>query len=212
MNDFVVLFDIIGTVAFAISGAITGAKYNYDLFGVTALGVLTATAGGILRDVILGSFPPAAFVDPVYVLTAAVTSVIVFYIVKAEIKSGKTYDSDAFRFVLLLGDSIGLGIFTTTGINIAIVKYGCTNGFLAVFSGVVTGVGGGVLRDMMVNTLPEIFTRHIYAVASIVGGVIAWVLMKYGMTAQGIYGGAFLIVLIRFLAEHYRWSLPKLRK
>ncbi len=210
MNDFVSIFEIIGTIAFAISGAMTAVKNHLDLFGIIAIGVITATGGGMIRDIILGSLPPNSFVHPIYVLTAALVSIVVFLIAKDQIRSGRIYDRETFRIILLLGDSIGLGIFTTVGMHTAILKYSADNGFLVVFSGVVTGVGGGLLRDMMIHQLPDIFTKHIYAIASAAGAIVALYLFRWNQEFLAIYGGSFIVIVIRLLSAHYHWSLPRI--
>ena len=208
----ITIFEIIGTIAFAISGAVTALKAGMDVFGVMILGVFTATAGGALRDVILGGLPPEAFVHPRYVFASAITALIVFIIMAKQSKNSKENQSEFGRLLLLWGDSIGLGIFTVLGMNQAIKMYGVDNGFLVVFSGVVTGVGGGLLRDMMIHELPAIFRKHIYALASIIGGIVALVFFRMGEDNLAIYIGSFVVLCIRLLAAHYKWSLPKIEK
>lgn len=210
MDSIVTIFEIIGTVAFAISGAITALKAGMDLFGVMTLGVFTATAGGALRDIFLGDFPPEAFVHPVYVLTSALTAIVVFLFMAREIHEHTSHESEVRRILLLWGDSIGLGVFTVLGMNKAIKLFGLDNGFLIVFSGVITGVGGGVLRDMMIHSLPDIFRKHIYALASIIGGVIALFIFRMHHPKLAIYTGSLIVLLIRLLAAHYKWSLPRI--
>lgn len=209
--DRFVIFEMIGTIAFAVSGSFKAVKNRMDLFGVVSLGVITATAGGVMRDMIAGTFPPAAFVHPVYAATAAVTSLIVFLYCYIRYSRGTNLSVEKYRIILLVGDAIGLGIFTTMGMYTVMEKYSMSNGFLIVFSGVVTGVGGGVLRDMMIHELPEIFRKDIYALASIAGGIISLVLFQIGDSTGAIYGGSLMIIIIRLLAAHYQWSLPKIR-
>ncbi len=211
MEDFLTVFQMIGTAAFAISGAITAVHAGLDLFGIIALGVMTATAGGVIRDIILGIFPPIAFVNSMYVLTAALISVVVFLIARDEIRSGTSMNNHSFRVILLLGDSIGLGVFTTAGMYTAITRFSADNGFLVIFSGVVTGVGGGFLRDISIHALPEIFSKHVYAVASIAGALISLYLFRHSDPYTAIYIGTGIIVLIRLLAARYRWSLPRVQ-
>lgn len=209
--DRFMIFEMIGTIAFAVSGSFTAVKNRMDLFGVISLGVITATAGGVMRDLIAGTFPPAAFVHPVYAATAAVTSAVVFLYSYFRYSRGSVdLPVERYRSILLLGDAIGLGIFTTMGMYTVIEKYSASNGFLCVFSGMVTGVGGGVLRDMMIHALPEIFRKHIYALASIIGGMFSLLLFQTGDSTAAIYGGSAVIIVIRLLAAHYRWSLPKI--
>ena len=158
----VTILELIGTSAFAASGALTAIKRRFDLFGVIIIGVTTAVGGGIMRDIVIGSHPVAAFRDPLAMSAAALISVLVFaaLAVKGDLggKALKLYDT-----AMLMLDTIGLGIFTVTGITAAMRSGVSDNTFLLVFSGVITGVGGGVLRDIFVNKKPEIFVGNIYA-------------------------------------------------
>lgn len=208
MDQIIFIFEIIGTVAFAVSGAMVALKHQLDLFGVVALGVITATFGGIFRDLILGNTPPAAFTDPIYVFLAAGVSLLVFIVAYTQIHSYERMNSKQFQFLLLVMDSIGLGIFTVVGVGLA-WEFSSGNHFLSVFSGLVTGVGGGLLRDIIVVELPDIFKKHIYAIASWIGAEICAILIGFDLSQLGIWLGILVIVLIRFLASHYRWSLPK---
>ena len=160
------ILEMIGTVAFAASGALVGSEQKMDIFGVTVLGVITAVGGGMIRDVTLGIIPPGVFQKPVYAAVAVLTSVLVFFLLyfKRELLEGNvTYDK-----VMLVMDSVGLGIFTVVGVNTGIRQGFADNIFLLVFVGTITGVGGGLLRDMMAEVPPYIFVKHIYACASIV--------------------------------------------
>ena len=200
------VFELIGTVAFAISGAITGLKKKMDIFGVVILAVVTAVGGGAIRDIVLGNTPPMTFRNPVYALVAVATGILTFIPVVRKL-AGKT--PKAFDIFLLVTDSVGLGIFTVMGIRTAINLNHGENLFLLVFVGVVTGVGGGLLRDMMAGNTPYIFVKHIYASASLAGAVLCVLLWKpLGATAAMSISAAVIIV-IRFLAARFKWSLPK---
>lgn len=209
MSQYIMILEMIGTVAFAISGALVAFNAHMDLFGIVVLGVITATGGGILRDILLGQLPPLAFRNPLYVAVAAVTSIIVFIALYYGVHSKDEKSTNSLRTTLLVLDSLGLAIFTVMGVNSAWGLFEEKNRFLCVFSGVVTGVGGGLLRDMTVNALPYIFSKHIYAIASIIGGEICVLLLQAGDAFSAIWIGAAVILIIRLLAAHYRWSLPK---
>jgi len=210
MQKLTLILEMIGTIAFAISGALVGIRKENDLLGVLLLGIITATGGGVLRDLILGTFPPAAFRNPIYVFTASVTALAVFAIVALELSRGRNLQLGHYSSLLLLMDSIGLGIFTVMGVQTAWGMYG-NNGFLCVFSGVATGVGGGLIRDMIVNVLPDIFSKHIYAVAAIAGAEASLILMRLGFPAYAVFAGIAVVLIIRLLAAHYEWDLPKLK-
>lgn len=205
----ITVLEMIGTIAFAISGALIALESHMDLFGVVALGVITATGGGIARDITLGKFPPQAFINPIYVLVAAITSVIVFVWVYIGIKVRNEKKSLQWKNLLFLLDSLGLAIFTVMGVSTAWQLFETKNIFLCVFSGVVTGVGGGLARDVIVNQVPYIFSKHIYAIASIVGGLVCALLLFVSNELTSITVGTIVVFTIRLLAAHFRWSLPK---
>lgn len=203
------LMDLAGTIAFAASGAIVAIRQKMDLFGVCVLGVCTAVGGGMMRDVILGHIP-AALKNPKYVAVAAATSLLVFLIFyfKQEFFEGRVrvyYD-----LVMLVMDTIGLGIFTVFGVKAGVDAGYMDNTFLLAFLGTLTGVGGGVLRDMMAEVPPYIFVRHVYACASIIGAVLCvWLYRGIG-ELPALVIGSVCVILIRYLAAHYRWNLPRI--
>ena len=199
--------EMAGTVAFAASGAMVGVERNMDIFGVSVLGVVTAVGGGMIRDIVLGIIPPNVFTNPVYALVATITFCVVFYW-KRQLLEGHmrlTYDR-----VMLVMDSIGLGIFTVVGVNTGIRSGYMDNVFLLVFLGTITGVGGGLMRDMMAGVPPYIFVKHIYACASIVGAVVCVYMNRFVGNVEAMMVACFVIILIRYLAAHYRWNLPRL--
>ena len=203
--------EMAGTGAFAASGAMVGIERNMDIFGVSVLGVVTAVGGGMIRDIVLGIIPPNVFTNPVYALVATITSCVVFLVFywKRQLLEGHmrlTYDR-----VMLVMDSIGLGIFTVVGVNTGIRSGYMDNVFLLVFLGTITGVGGGLMRDMMAGVPPYIFVKHIYACASIVGAIVCvYTYRWFGVVFSLIFGSA-AVILMRYLAAHYRWNLPKLK-
>ena len=200
------IFELLGTIAFAVSGAMTGLSKKMDIFGVTILGVVTSVGGGVIRDLILGKTPPATFKNPTYALLAIAVSIIIFIPMVRRFLFKKQHIYDA---ILLLMDSVGLGAFTVVGIQVAYTADSSYNLFLLVFVGVVTGVGGGIIRDILAGNTPYIFVKHFYASASIIGSLACIVLWKYFGQSIAIIGGATIVVILRLLAAHFRWSLPK---
>lgn len=212
MDKFITILDIIGTIAFAASGAMVGARKQMDVFGVCVLGVITAVGGGMTRDIMLGILPPRIFSDCRDVVIAAIVSISVFCALyylhsRIDMHPGVTKIYNAALFAM---DTLGLAVFTVIGIEVAIGKYQEAGSFLLVFVGVITGVGGGVLRDMMSGTVPYIFQKHIYATACIAGALLCVFLnrtcgaqLQLSMTA-----GALSIIIIRILAAWLRWDLP----
>lgn len=199
MDEFIFILELIGTVAFASSGAMIAIEKKMDIFGVNVLGATTAVGGGIMRDIILGLTPPGAFSHPVYVLVAALTSTILFVIAYAKPTAFESrVKTDYYDKLMFWCDTAGLGIFTVVGIQAAVRAVGGENVFFFVFIGTLTGVGGGVLRDIMAGETPYILVKHIYACAAIAGGIVCVV----GRTAFGeAYGtilGLAATVLLRF--------------
>ena len=208
MDTFTLILEIIGTIAFASSGAMIAIQKKMDIFGVNVLGATTAVGGGMMRDVILGVTPPSAFSKPVYILFAVITStmllVIVYtnpFILRSKIKY-QYYDA-----IMMLCDTLGLGIFTVVGIQAAANVMHENNAFFFTFVGVLTGVGGGVLRDIMAGETPYILVRHIYACASIAGGIVCVVCRASIGEAAGAILGLIVTVVIRLLATYFHWNL-----
>lgn len=195
-----------GTVAFSVSGALAGIRKHMDIFGVVVLGLSTAVGGGVIRDLILGITPPIIFRDPLYALISIAVSVIIFLppIRGHMIRCGELTDS-----VMLVMDSIGLATFTVTGIQTAYETLPESSVFLRVFVGCITGVGGGILRDVLAGDIPFIFTKHIYACASIVGGMTCVYLRLYLPDNWAALSAMSVIILIRLLSSHYKWNLPR---
>lgn len=162
--------ELIGTVAFSASGAMVGIECSMDIFGVIVLGVSTAVGGGMVRDVILGKVP-SALLHPVYVIYAVLAAVLVFCIIYFRRKYLQNGFGEVYDKLMLAMDSVGLGIFSAMGVTKGISCGYIDNTFLLVFLGTMTGVGGGLLRDTMAGVAPYIFVKHIYACASIAGGV-----------------------------------------
>ena len=196
MSDVLVfVLELIGTVAFAVSGAIVGIKKQMDLFGVIVLGICTAVGGGIVRDLILGVTPPVTFQNPVYTLTAAAVSVLMFL---PHMRARIGRHEPVFDRLLLVMDAVGLGVFTVVGVQCAYQQSEDYTLFLLFFVGLITGVGGGVLRDVFSGERPYIFVRHFYACASIVGALICALCWRaLGGNAAMLFGAAVVVVLLR---------------
>ena len=206
MAEFLLILEIIGTVAFAVSGAMTGLSKKMDIFGVVILGLTTAVGGGMIRDLVLGLTPPAMFTNPIYAAVAAVVSVIVFL---PAVRRWLTAYGRVREILMLVMDSLGLGVFTVVGIQRAYTATEHRGLFLLVFVGVVSGVGGGLLRDVMAGQTPYIFVKHVYASASIIGAILCAALWAPLGATMAMILGASVILTIRLLAAHYHWSLPK---
>jgi uncharacterized membrane protein YeiH len=193
------LLDLIGTAAFAASGAWVGVRKRMDLFGVLVLGVVTAVGGGTLRDLLLGDIPPFSLQDEAYIYIALAVSLVVF----ANRERFQTFEKPLLYF-----DAVGLGTFLVIGTTKALeFQMGLLS---AVLMGVMTGTAGGVLRDILANQVPLILRREIYASACVAGGVLLVVLEQAG---AGRIASALLaagtVIAVRLLAIRYEWGLPK---
>lgn len=206
---FVNIFEIMGTIAFASSGALTAVKCGMDLLGVNVLAIITAAGGGIIRDIMIGSLPPSMFSSPICILVSLLTANIIFIILTAVCKRNRlTRFTEIYDKIMPVLDTIGLAVFTVTGINAGIACGHGDNYILLIFSGVVTGVGGGVIRDIMADRKPYIFVSQIYACASVIGAA-AFIPIHhfYGFIAAG--ASCFVtVILVRSLAIVFRWNLP----
>lgn len=200
------VLEVIGTIAFAISGALVAVEKKMDLFGVAMLGMTTAVGGGIFRDLLLGVTPPSALQNPVYAVISILVSLVIFL---PSIRSLLRSNQRMYDIIMLIMDSIGLGVFTVVGVQAAnSLTEGC-NVFLAAFVGVITGVGGGIVRDLFAGETPKILIKHFYACASLIGALvyIAWWMVTGN--EHGMIVGAVVTMVLRILAAHYRWGLPK---
>lgn len=208
METFIFVIEIIGTIAFAVSGAMTGIQKKMDVFGITILGVTTAVGGGVLRDLLIGCIPPQTFRNPIYAIVAIVVAVILFLLAYFNIF---VYNTKIFEWFVFIMDSLGLGIFTVVGISTALNTSTGFSKFLLIFVGLVTGVGGGVLRDIMAGNTPYIFVKHVYACASLAGAIICVYTLDYLGIQYAMLLGMFLVVIIRFASAYYKWNLPRIR-
>ena len=207
---FLYACELIGTAAFAISGALIAIERKLDLFGVVFLSVLTALGGGVIRDLLIGSLPPVFFYSYEYLLVAFICAISVFFI-SSKFKPGKKAEKP-IKIVTLIFDSLGLGVFSVAGVDAAISTGYRDNAFLVIFIGMTTAVGGGILRDVMSNTTPFVLQKHIYATAAILGSSLYYILIYFNSPSElSILISTATVILIRCLAARYHWSLPKIK-
>ena len=207
---FFAMLEILGTVSFAVSGAMAAIEKKVDLFGIIFLGVTTSLAGGIIRDVVIGRVPPAAFSDYKYMAIAIVSALLVFGLARVYREYYK-HNVELINNINNVFDAAGLGAFTITGANVAMSMGYRWNGFFVVFLAMVTGIGGGVLRDLMIGEIPFVLRKRIYAVASLVGGAVYYLL--YVKVRVDIMTAAFIGIAVvfglRMMATIFKWNLPK---
>ena len=208
---FVLSLELIGTVSFAISGALVAIGCSLDMFGVLTVGCITAVGGGMIRDILIGKIPPQIFFKPEILLLAFLTVLVVFI---GAALDAKKFEGIRKRFdrMNVFFDALGLGAFSVAGVQSAEAAGYGDNVLLAVTLGVITGVGGGILRDVFVNEKPYVLTKHIYAVASILGCCIYYFIGIYlGKPIPATIISVVIIVVFRLLAAKYRWKLPKIK-
>lgn len=211
MGTIFFVFELIGTVAFAISGALEGIHKKMDVFGVMILGLITAVGGGAIRDTVIGRTPPAAFENPTCALIALFTAAVTFALYYIMLHRHKKVRHPArMNFMLFTADTAGLAVFTVLGIEATLRFAPESNSVVLLFVGLITGVGGGILRDALSQSIPYVFRKHIYALASILGAVVMLLLIPCSSIEFAAVGGAVVVVLIRILAFTYKWDLPRI--
>ncbi len=202
LDSFITFLDYLGTIAFAVTGASKAIAHRSDIFGIIVLATVVGVAGGIIRDVIFDRFPNA-FSDPIYIgLTVAVGIVMFFLYTKLKKRMG----------TWLVFDAVGLGVFSILGASIAYQVVGLE--FLPMLlSGVITAIGGGILRDVFVREIPIVFVKEVYAVASVIGIVIFYAILSSDVDIQtASIIGIFVTTGVRLLAMKFNWNLPKVRE
>lgn len=194
------VLDLFGTMAFAVTGAFKAIEHKSDIVGIIILATITGVAGGVLRDIIFGRIPPVAVANPLYLIITVATGVALFFLYRMLKKHWNLF---------LKFDAIGLGVFTIIGATIAYNLMGLN--FLAMaFAGVLTAVGGGILRDVFVNEIPIVFVKELYASASFVGVVIFFGLLAAGVDLNVATIPSIVAVTgLRLLAMKYNWNLPR---
>ena len=209
MEDVMFVLELIGAAAFAVSGAMVAIEKKADIFGVLFLAVTTALGGGVIRDVLIGRIPPVMFVSYWYLLISVVAALAVF--IDAYLRSEKyKLHLDKLDAVNNVFDARGLAVFTVSGMNAAMPV--SDNVILVLFVGMCTGVGGGMLRDVMTNTMPKVLRKRVYAVASLIGGGLYYVMHVLDINQLLSVGcGMLVIFALRLFATIYKWNLPSVK-
>lgn len=198
MHQFLLLLDLIGTFVFAISGATLGVRKHLDLFGVLVLSFAAAVSGGIARDLLIGATPPVALVNWHYLATSCVAGLLVFY---------RGAVVERLRNPVQLFDAVGLGLFAVTGATKALAAGLGPVG--AMLLGMLTGIGGGIARDILAARIPVVLQSDLYAVAALAGAAIVVLGHWLGWPqAPMLVVGAVLVFFLRFMAIRRGWRLP----
>ena len=190
--------DILGTMVFAISGALAGRDKKLDFFGIAAVGLITAIGGGTVRDVLLGSTPVGWMEDIIYLSMIGAGVLISLLFGKAVRKLRRTF----FMF-----DTIGIAVFTVLGLQKALTLG--VHPVIAIMMGMVSAVFGGVIRDIVCNEIPLIFRKEIYALTCLCGGILYILLQQTGLEQEwNILITVVFIASFRILAVKFKWQLP----
>ena len=203
------IISFFGIISFAVSGAMAAISKRTDFFGVTVLAVVTASGGGIIRDILLGTLPPKIFLSPDYLFLASscAASVFIFAHLFKDFYCSHTNLIDCINNIF---DALGLGVFVVAVAQSAIDCGFQQNCFLVIFIGMITGIGGGFLRDIMICEIPFILTKRIYALAALFGALIFYILyIRCFHYAYSVFFGAIYNFAVRMLATYFHWDLPQ---
>jgi uncharacterized membrane protein YeiH len=199
---FIYILDLFGTMAFAVTGAFKAIEHKADIVGIIILATITGVAGGTIRDVILGKDLPNSLIDPSYVIITVVSAIVIFLL---HSRMKKHWN------IFLKFDAIGLGVFTVIGATFAYNMFGM-NFLVIILSGMLTAIGGGILRDVFVSQTPIVFVKELYASASFLGAAIFYlVILLTNDVYAGTISGLLLATGLRMVAMKYNWNLPKVK-
>lgn len=192
--------DVFGTAVFAVTGAFKAIEHKYDIVGIVIVATVTGTAGGVMRDLLLGIHLPIALSNPIYISVTTVVAICVFLLYK-KLKSQKN--------LFIIFDAVGLGVFTLVGAYTVIIHFG-ENPLLVIISGVITAIGGGIFRDVLVNEHPIVFTREIYAAASFLGVLVFYILEVLQVSLEiSVTTTIIIVIALRLIAVERNWNLPR---
>ena len=199
------IFEILGTVAFAVSGAAVGLAKKMDIFGIAVLSVATAVGGGMIRDVMAGIVPPFALRSSMGIALSLMTAAIISMGTKKYFHPLR--GKKMIRVIYQMSDSLGLAAFAVTGALTAIESYPGYKYILPVMLALITAVGGGILRDLLAQRVPVVLYADIYAVAAVLGGVVICVLRPVTGVETASWAGFFSVLFLRICAVRFGWNL-----
>lgn len=201
MRTLVLTLDLVGTFVFALSGATAGARRRLDIFGVLVLAFVAANSGGIVRDLLIGATPPAAISDWRYLAVSMLAGLVVFFWHPT---------LQRLRNPVLFFDGAGLALFCVAGAQKALV-FGLEP-VMAALLGMLTGIGGGIARDVLLRDVPTVFRADVYAVAALAGATVVVIgdALRLPTTPMACLGAALCLGL-RLAAIRYDWHLPRAR-
>lgn len=199
---FISIVDIIGTIAFAMSGALRAIEKEMDYYGIAVFGITTAVAGGTIRDILINKELPVSLANPIYLIISILSAFLVILFYEKIIR---------FNQILNIFDAVGLAAFTAIGSEVA-VNNGYTQPFIIIVLAVMTGTGGGTLRDLFANEIPYVFHKEVYAVASIIGAVFFIITYQIFGNKAALYTAFAVTFLIRLFCMKKDIHLKKVSK
>ena len=198
MQSLLVVLDLAGTFVFALSGALVGVRHRLDLFGVLVLAFAAATAGGVIRDLLIGAVPPPAIADPRYFAVPVIAGLLTFFWHPVVTR---------LQASVLVLDGAGLALFAVSG-AVKALDFGL-GPVAAILLGGLTGIGGGMVRDVLVSEVPTVFRAELYAVAALAGACVVVGGSAVGWPAPAVaIGGAFVCFGLRMIGVRRGWKLP----
>ena len=201
--------EVIGVAAFSVCGAMAALEKSADIFGVLFLAVITALGGGVVRDMMLGHLPPMMFTSYTYIIVAITSGLIVFLDAYTR-REHYRQNREKLDSIVNVFDALGLGVFSVSGVQVAIDQCGLVNPVLLVSMGMTTGVGGGMMRDVLAGVMPKVLRKRVYAVASLIGALGYYALIRQGVNANLSAALMTLLVMaLRIAATVFKWNLPQ---
>lgn len=200
--EFISVVEIIGTIAFAMSGALLAIEKDMDYYGIVFFAIITSVGGGIVRDIMINKNLPSSIENPLYVIISILSAIIVIIFYKKIINLSK---------ILMIFDAIGLGAFTAIGSEVAIDN-GLHQPFVIITLALLTGTGGGALRDVFAKEIPYVFQKEIYAVASVIGAILFIIIYKIIGSEVALYSSFAVTMFIRLFSIKKNIHLKKVIK
>ncbi len=219
MGVFLTVIECLGVVAFSISGTIVAIRKNTDVVGALIFALLTAFGGGIMRDLILGINPPNVLANEEYFVlaTVCIVSCLACFFASFNKSLNEFINKHRHDVILDMADAVGLAVFTVFGVEIAASVVGTDNKILLIFCGCISGVGGGVLRDICTAQIPILFRKHVYLLPALIGATVfslAHGRNEHFSTAHVLFMllSIAIIIILRFFAIKFKWNLPTPKK
>ena len=209
LENSLYVFELTGTAAFALAGAMVAIEKRTDLFGVIFLAITTAMGGGIIRDILMGEFPARFFSNHICIMLSFGLALLVFGIASSK-RLYYQKNKAAVEHINLIFDALGLGAFAVSGTSMGIEAGFADNAVFVIFLGMTTAIGGGVIRDLMLGEIPFVLCKHIYAVAAISGAMAFYLFYQNGIAQiVSMLLGLSTTFVLRLCAIHFKWNLPK---